>query len=70
MDSRENVADLEKLDQATKQLIASLEQSKALNSRIRKTLRHGMKASAIDWPERGRDADVFRLLDEIARNLE
>ncbi len=67
MDSRDNSADCEKLDQATKLLMASLEQSKALNTRIRKALQHREQANAIQQSEYS--ADVFQLLEEITRNF-
>jgi hypothetical protein len=67
MDSRENVANCEKLDQATKLLMASLEQTKALNSQIRNALQYMEQANAIE--QSGHSADVFELLELIARNF-
>jgi hypothetical protein len=67
MSGDENIADCEKLDQATKLLLASLKQSKALNHQIREALQHREQTNARE--QSGQSADLSKLLDEITRIL-
>jgi hypothetical protein len=67
MSGDENVADCEKLDQATKLLLASLKQSKALNNQIRDALQHREQTNAQEQSRQS--ADLSKLLDEITRIL-
>ena len=62
---------IDKLDQVTSSLMASLQESKALNDRIQQALLRREHADVAEPPERapGRGAGLFQLLDEILKDV-
>jgi hypothetical protein len=61
----------DRLDQVSSSLIASLQESKALNSRIQSALQGREHVDVVEPPQpvTGRGAGLFHLLDEILKDV-